>query len=101
MEGYVVSYEYQSSGNEVCEGVTSGEVRVEGVGVTEWLLNGLEEGTVYDIRVAASNSAGDGEPSEPSNVYTKEAGIVHVPLCGEWLGLCSEIIIVMSTSTNG
>ena len=74
VEGYVVQYEPATS--VICEGVKGGEVRVEGEGVRERVITGLEEGVDYGIRAAAYNSIGDGEPSDPpAEVYTLEEGM--------------------------
>ena len=74
MDGYVIQYE--PSATVICESVTGGEVMVEGADVREGEVAGLEEGIDYIIRVAASNSVGNGPFSDPPTpVYTMEEGI--------------------------
>ena len=76
MEGYVVSYGPVSG--VVCEGVQGGEVRVEGGAVVEVVVTSLEEGMEYSVEVRASNSVGDGRPSESVSVTTDDDGKANV-----------------------
>lgn len=71
IDGYIIKYE-----SVMCEGVRKGEVKVMGAERREEYVMGLEEGTDYDIYVAAFNSIGEGMFSEPATqVYTLEEGI--------------------------
>lgn len=71
IDGYIIKY-----ASVMCEGVEKGEVRVMGAEKREKHLMGLEEGTDYNIYVAAFNSIGEGTFAEPANeVYTLEEGI--------------------------
>ena len=94
VDGYVIHYEPDVT--VICEGVSGGEVTVEGAGVREGEVTGLEEGINYIIRVAALNSVGNGPFSDPPTaVYTLEEGNCYVHVCGT----CTSIQYLYCRST--
>ena len=71
IDGYIIKYV-----SVMCEGLGKGEVKVMDTEKREQYLMELEEGTDYNIYVAAFNSIGVGMFSEPATeVYTLEEGI--------------------------
>ena len=74
VEGYVIKYEPGPGTTANCADMMGGEVTV--AGETESAVGGLQEGTEYTVRVAAFNTFGRGQFSEPPvEVCTEEEGI--------------------------
>ena len=62
--GYSVQYGVMGSGN-------TQTITVDGADVTETTIENLMSSTTYSIEVAAVNSAGTGEYSDPRNQLTR------------------------------